>query len=131
MRQGTVMIELVVATVLIGITTVALFEALIYSQHVSIRANRLARASQIANQEMEIVRATAYASLTVPYNGAFIGTTDSVSELPSGTSNLTISYQDAPTNSVKQAVITVTWRERTKTETVRYTTYVVNNGLYQ
>lgn len=131
MRRGTVMIELIMATFLIGITTIVLFEALIYSQHLSIRANRYARASQIANQEMEIIRATAYSGLVVPYNGSFIGTTDSVSELPGGTANLTLSYDDAPTNTIKKAIITITWLEGSKTETVQYSTLVVNNGLYQ
>lgn len=130
-RRGTVLLEILMATAMVGVTAIVLLEALIYSQHVSIRANRYARASQIASQEMEIIRATPFANLTVPYNNVFIGTPDSVSELPQGSNNLTLSYHDSPTNKIKKAIVSVSWKEGAKTETISFTSLIIDKGLYQ
>lgn len=130
-RQGTVLLELVVATFLVGSVTITLYLALIYGQLAPIKANHYARAGQLASQQIEILRSTAFANLTVPYNGPFIGGTDSIAELPSATANLVISYDDSPTNSIKKAVATVSWLDRGTTRNVSYSTFIVNNGLFQ
>ncbi len=130
-KVGTVIIELIFVTAFMGIGVLALYSALIFGQNVGVRANHLTRASQIASQAMENIRQTAYANLATPYNGNFIGITDAVTELPSGANNLTTSYYDSPTNTIKKVVATVTWQEKGKTESVQYTTLVVAGGIGQ
>ena len=123
------LIELIMVTAMIGTTVLAILLSFIYGQTASGHAKHHNRASQIASQEIEIVRNTDYDSLTVPYNGDFIGNPDAVTELPGGVGNLVISYFDTPNDTVKQVVATVTWTEHDNTQSVEYTTLVVDNGL--
>lgn len=120
------LIELIVCIFLVGITAVALYSALLVGGRLNQRARHLTRAAEIATQAMEVVEGTSYSSLTVPYSGAFLGGVDPVTDLPDGTGNLAISWHDSPTNTIKKAVVTVTWNERGQTETIQYSTLVTS-----
>lgn len=130
-QAGTILIELIMVCFLIGVGVIAVYSALLYGTKVSIRSGHQTRAAQIASEEMEIIRATPYSSLTTPYNGSFIGATDPVSELPQGTANLTTIYENSPTNTIKRATITVSWLEKSQTREVQFTTLIVDQGLNQ
>lgn len=130
-RSGSIMLELVVVTALIGTTALSIVGSLLYGQSANARANNFAEASYIAGQEMEIIRTTAYADLTVPYDGDFLGRPDDpASKLPSGSGNLVMSYFDDPTNTIKQAVITVSWVEHGQNRSLEYTTLMTSGGIY-
>lgn len=130
-RAGSTMIELLIVAALLGSVAGSIYLALVYGESINQRAYHLSRASQIASQEIEIIRSTPYASLTVPYNGAFIGSTDPLTDLPSGTANLTTSWQNSPTNTIKKAVVTVNWLEKGSNRQVQYTTLIVESGIGQ
>lgn len=130
-NAGTILIELIIVCFLIGVGVVAVYSALLYGSKVTVRSGHLTRAAQIVSQEMEIIRSAPYANLTTPYNGAFIGATDGVAELPQGTANLTTIYEDSPTNTIKRATVTVSWLEKSQTRQVQFTTFVVDQGLNQ
>lgn len=130
-RKGTVLIELVMVAALIGVVVIAMYMVLLYGASIKHRSRWQTRASQIAAQEIEIIRATPWASLTVPYNGAFIGTTDPVTELPGGTANLTTFYHINSNDKLKEAVVTVGWVENGQSKQVQYTTLVVESGVGQ
>ncbi len=123
-RNGTILIELVVCTFLVGITAVALFSALIIGAKLNQRARHYTRANEIAAQAIEIVRGTPYATLTTPYSGTFLGNVDPVTELPSGSGSLVISYNNSPTNTVKRAVVTVGWVEKGNPVSIVYATLI-------
>lgn len=126
--KGTVIIELIIVTAMIGTTAIAILLSLFYGQKAADRGRHQARASQIASQEIEIIRSTDFDNLTIPYDGAFIGNPDAASELPSGVDNLVISNFDA-SHDIYQAKAKVSWQENSGTQSVEYTTLVVNNGL--
>lgn len=123
-RKGTMLIELVVCTFLVGITAVALFSALLVGAKFNERARHYTRANEIAAQAIEVVRGTPFASLTTPYSGAFLGNVDPVTELPSGTGSLVISYNNSPTNTVKKAIVTVNWVEKGQPVNIVYATLI-------
>lgn len=125
------MIELIVVVGLISSVAISIYLALLYGGLITILAHHEARANQIVSQELEIIRNTAFASLTTPYNGAFLGSPTAATDLPAVSQNLVVSYYDPPTNSIKQAVATLNWTERGKTYSVSHTTLVVNQGLNQ
>lgn len=131
-RQGAAeLLELLFVTLLLGSVGIAMYLTLVFGENAGRRARHYARASQIAAQEMEIVRSTAFTDLTTPYNGTFIGNAEPATELPSGTTNLATTYYDGPTNTIKQAVATVTWNENGQPRSVSYTTLVVDQGVGQ
>ena len=125
-RNGTILIELIVCIFLVGITAVALYSALLVGGRLNQRARNLTRGAEIATQAMEVVEGMDYADLTVPYNGSFFGDVDPVTDLPDGTGNLTISWHNSPTNTIKRAVVTVTWDERGQTEQISYSTLLTS-----
>lgn len=130
-RQGTVVLEILVVTFLTGVIVLAIYGALIYGYSASIVANHYAIAGQIAGQEIEAIRATGWNDLSTPYAGSLLFAQDPAGQLPFGSGNRTVSYADSPTNSIKQATVTVGWSYKGKQRTVVYTTYVVEGGLNQ
>ncbi len=131
LRPGSVLIELIVCIGLFGTVTIAIYLSLIYGLKINQRSHRYHRASQIAAQEMEILRSTAYSSLAAPYSGSFIGTTDALTELPNGTGTLTISYDNSPTNTIKKATVVVSWEENSRLQAINYSTLIVSQGINQ
>jgi hypothetical protein len=131
-RKGAAeLLELLFVTLLLGSVGIAMYFTLVFGEKAGLRARHYARASQIAAQEMETVRSTSFANLTTPYNGAFIGNAQLATELPSGTTNLTTSYYNSPTNTIKRAVVTVSWNENGQPRSVVYTTLVAEQGVGQ
>lgn len=131
-RKGAgMLLEIIFVTWLIAAVGVAMYGALIYSDTIAQRTQNSVRASRIAAQEIEIIRKTPMSGMyTVPYNGAFIGNTLApVSELPSGSRNLSITWYNSPTNTIRKVVVTVTWLEKKKTRSVIYTTLIYDKGL--
>jgi hypothetical protein len=130
-RKGAVeLIELLFVTVLLSSIGLAMYFTLLFSQQTNIRVKHYAQASQIAATQVEALRSTAYASITAPYNGTFTnGAT--ATDLPSGSTNLVVSYQNSPTNTIKRVVATVSWQENNKPRNISYTTLIVDQGVSQ
>lgn len=130
-RRGAVeLIELLFVTALLSSVGIAMYFTLLFSQQTNLRIEHYALASQIASDQIEYLRGTPYANLTTPYNGSFLGNT-AISSLPNGTTNLTVSYNDSPTNTIKKAVATVRWKENNKDQSLSYTTLIVDRGVGQ
>lgn len=128
-ETGFTFIELIMTTLVAAIAIIAI--GTLYSTVIT--SNRSAQsqtiATQAAQQEMEVVRNTPYANLTV-------GTTNLTSNLsadpllPSPRSEqLVVSQYNA--NGLKQVDITVTYTSGSTTKTVKLTTLVALNGINQ
>lgn len=127
-RRGVIILELLMATALIGVTVIAIYLALIYGRTSLIRANHQTVASQFASQELERLRSLTYDQITVPYNGPLLSGVTIADQLPEGSGSLTIN-EVANVNSLKEAVVTITWTERGQSRTVSQTSLFSANGL--
>jgi uncharacterized membrane protein len=117
---------------LFGVAIIAIINALFYASSVNARNSRYVTASAIASQQIEALRAQTFDSLTTPYNGSLTAATQpAASSLPNGAGNLVVSYYNGPTNTIKQAVVTVSWSEKGQTRRIQYTTLLVANGVGQ
>jgi len=131
-NKGGTLIELLISVAVISIAIVSIYAALVYGLTVDIKARNLAIAKQIASEEIENVRNTAYTSLTNQTNGPMIS--NPISELAqlrhSGSGTLTIidypSYTD-----VKQVTVTVSWIESNQNKSMNISTLVSKYGINQ
>ena len=131
-RSGTILLELVMVSAMIGVSVLGVYSALIYQQKMPIKAQHIGRASEIAGQILENARQTGYTNLTTPATTVVYNSANPINDLPSGaTATLVTSWYNSPTNTIKQAVATVTWQESAQNKTVQYTTLVSQYGTAQ
>lgn len=131
-RSGTILLELIMVSAMIGVSVLAVYGALNYEQKMPIKAQHIGRASEIASQILENARQTGYDNLTTPATTTVYSSATPINNLPTGaTATLTTSWYNTPTNTIKQAVATVTWQENTQNKTVQYTTLVSQYGTAQ
>ncbi len=127
-RSASTLIELVVVIGLLSAVGLGMYANLLFGQKLSLRSHHLTRASQVAAQELEVLRTMDFSTISAPYSGTFIGSTDSLSELDTPTKTLQVTQVNA---NLKQAVVTITWKEQKKSRSVSYTTYISKQGLNQ
>lgn len=130
-QKGVTILELVLVVFTIGFMALLInnlpgaVKSISISKHLSIAKN-------IADKEVEYLRRQTYGNLT---NGAMTFTDLSLSNLPQGSASYTIS--DCPVSictqgeSVKQAQVTVSWKEEGKVSSVNLYTLISDGGLGQ
>lgn len=135
-HAGTVMIELLVVTVMLGVTATALYLAIIHGYHALTQSSIRARANAVANLEIEQLRSRSFDSLPAPYQGVLLSTAGSnpinlAQQLPDGSASLAIQYHNPPDNTIKQATVTVNWRDDQRNQQLIYTTLIGQSGINQ
>lgn len=124
-QKGFTVIEVVVSLFMLGVVVLVYAAA-----NNTLILNRIAKHQQlayrIAENELESLRATPYASL--PSSGSFVDS--SLSNLPNGSGNITVSAYDSKT---KQVAVTVAWTEQVSStsKAVTLTTLINQWGLGQ
>ena len=123
--SGSILIDVMFGTVVIGIVVTSLFLALALANRIALRTKHIAIAKGVAESEVEEIRREEFGSLT-------IGTTNEpVATLPDGEKDVTTAYFDPPDNKVIQVTVTITWRERQATESFNLTTLATEGGTGQ
>src|SRR3990167_8497230 len=128
-RSGLSLIELLISITLIGVSILAIYGAIIYGINVNRKAKNLSLAYQIANQEMETIRNSAFSDLTNRTAADFIS--DSAAELTklnSGDGDLTIQNYAADEN-IKEVTVEVSWSEQDGVKNVTFSTLVSLYGI--
>lgn len=121
-RKGFSIIEVIASICIISVGLLALYSVFTLALSMSIRNKHTTIAYQNMNKSMEETRAITYNSLT---NGT---TTQVISDLPSGNLTKIISNYNGDIK-IKQIAITVTWREKGRTENVTASTLATGGGL--
>ena len=126
-QHGFTLIELVVALGII-LLTVFVFGIAVSSLPLTRSASNRNIAYHAAGQKIEEMRNTPFAFL--PSSGTF--TYAILSELASSTAQLTMSsYSGYDINSIKQAVVNITWYENGTWQSVQLNTLISSTGLNQ
>lgn len=126
--NGTVMLELLVTTFLVGSVAISIFLALAYGYKITVAVNREQLVGQIAASEMEKIRTNGFANLTVPYNGPLLSNPPRLNLLPNAEASTQINlYLNNP--ALKEITVTVSWTEQGKNGSKSFTTLVSEQGL--
>lgn len=119
-RRGFTLIEVVIATFLIGLLAV-LTANILTAAPLSRHAEEKNTALVIASSKLEALRAEGYEAL--PASGAF--TDPALANLPGGSGTITVSQYNDKT---KEVTVTVTWDEGETTSDVAVTTLITEIG---
>jgi prepilin-type N-terminal cleavage/methylation domain-containing protein len=127
-QQGFTLIELVVAAAFMGIVVVAIAELFIGLRQINQTANNYTIASQVAQQLVETYRNTPYGNITV---GTANVTTSALGPYPSLLSprSATVTVTQVNANGIKQVDVAISYKDRTGTKNVQYSTQISNKGL--
>lgn len=123
---GFTIVELLVAIAVGAIVTASLNQVVTSYLHVAQRGRYLNLANSYAEAKAEALRNNGYNSLN-------LGTTDISGELPSQlppsrSASLTIS---SPSTGLKEADISISYKDQGKNNTISYTTYIGELGVGQ
>jgi hypothetical protein len=120
---GSVLIDVMFGTVVIGVVVTSLFLAFSLANRIALRARHVAVAKDTATTAIEEIRRTDFDAIAV-------GTSTSmVAELPDGAMEVVTAYFDPPDNKVVSVTVTVTWREREGTESFTLETLATPGGV--
>ena len=128
MKRGLTLIEILVAVSITAVTLLALYGVLTYGMRISLRTKHKTIAYHAASQEMEILRATPFSSLTNQTDGPFIGTVFDLNKLPSSQGKLTIENYEGSTE-IKKVTIRVLWQEGGSQKEATLVTLISKGGL--
>ena len=128
-QEGFTLIELILTTVVLATTMLAIFGLFITLSQINARANSLTIATQVAQRELELYR-------NLHYNAVNVGTEDHTASaglagytaLGSPKSVIAVVTLTDP-NGLKTVDITVNYADRGIAKKVRVTTYVALNGI--
>lgn len=124
--DGFTIVELLVSIAVAAIVTASLSQVVTSYVHVAQRGRYLNLANSYAEAKVESLRNTGY-------NGLSLGTTDVSSQLPSQlppTRSASLTISNGPPG-IKQADLTVSYKDQGQTNTYVYTTYVGELGVGQ
>lgn len=103
-QKGFSLIEVLIAIFILGIVSVTLISVFIYGFNVVFKTQQVSMATQIAQEEVELVRNMNYDDILL------LGSTythDSLSELVNGAGVLSI--ESGPGDDIKKLTVSVTW----------------------
>lgn len=130
MKKGMTLIEVLVAVSITIVTLLSLYGTLTYGMAINTHTKNKTVAYNVASQEMEILRTTAFSSLSNQSAGPFIGTVQDLDKLPSSSGKLTIEdYQSD--SKIKKITIQVLWRESGSQKNIKLVTLISKEGLNQ
>ncbi|HEY2003792.1 MAG TPA: hypothetical protein VGH44_01600 [Candidatus Saccharimonadia bacterium] len=126
-QAGFTIMELIVAMAFVGVVIVSMTDLFTGLRQINRAANNYTIATQVAQQIMEQYRNTPFSSLT-------LGTVDYSSYLtpyPSllGPRSATATISQPGASGVDQVDVTVSYKDRTGTKTVSFSTQIANKGL--
>jgi len=123
------LVEVLITVAVIAIAILALYGILTFGITMNLRTKYKTIAYHCASSEMEILRDTPFASLTIRTNGSCIGTISDLNKLPSGSCRLTIQNYTFDKPDLKQATINISWKQGTENKQVQMSTLITKGGL--
>lgn len=128
-ERGSVLLELLLTVGSIVVVLLVLLLAMLSATQLQLRAERQAIASQLASQQIEILRGRSVASLVNQTDGSLLGSPEpSLANLPAGLATLTIrDYDNNP--SLKEATVTVSFAEGSRRVSLVFSTLIGAGGL--
>lgn len=123
-KKGFSLIEVLIAVFILGIVSLTLISVFIYGFNVIYKTKQLTLATQIAQEEVELIRNMNFDDiLTLDSSYSH----DSLSELVNGTG--TLSLQDGPGTDIKKLTVSVTWDYRGSTLRKDVVTFITREGV--
>ncbi|MFC2167185.1 prepilin-type N-terminal cleavage/methylation domain-containing protein [Acidobacteriota bacterium] len=123
-EKGFSLIEVLIAVFILGIVSMTLISVFIYGFNVVYRTKQVSLATQIAQEEVELVRNLGYDDILL------LGSTynhDSLSELVNGAG--AISVEDGPGDDIKKLTVSVTWDYRGSNLRKDVVTFITREGV--
>lgn len=123
-KKGFSLIEVLIAVFILGIVSLTLISVFIYGFNVIYKTKQLTLATQIAQEEVELIRNMNFDDiLTLDSSYGH----DSLSELVNGTG--TLSLQDGPGTDIKKLTVSVTWDYRGTSLRKDVVTFITREGV--
>ena len=123
-QKGFSLIEVLIAVFILGIVSMTLISVFIYGFNVVFRTKQVSLATQIAQEEVELVRNLGYDDILL------LGSTynhDSLSELVNGAGALSI--ENGPGDDIKKLTVSVTWDYRGTSMRKDVVTFITREGV--
>ncbi len=123
-QEGFSLIEVLIAIFILGIVSITLISVFIYGFNVVYRTRQVTLATQIAQEEVELIRNLNYDDILL------LGSTfshDSLSEFVSGAGALSI--EDGPGDDIKKLTVSVTWDYQGTNMRKDVVTYITREGV--
>jgi len=126
-ERGFTIMELVVAMAFVGVVIVSLTDLFTALRQVNREANNYTIATQVAQQLLEQYRNTPFSSLAI----GTINDSSYLSPYPSLLSprSATVVISQPGAAGIDQVDVTVSYKDRTGTKTVSFSTQISNHGL--
>ena len=122
--EGFSLIEVLIAIFVLGIVSLTLVSVFIYGFSVVYRTKQISLATQIAQEQVELVRNMNYDDILL------LGSTydhDSLTELIDGAG--TLSLESGPGEDIKKLTVSVTWDYRGFTMRKDVVTFITREGV--
>ena len=123
-KKGFSLIEVLIAVFILGIVSLTLISVFIYGFNVVYKTKQIALATQIAQEEVEVIRNMNFDDI-LSLDSSF--SHDSLSELVNGVG--TLSLQDGPGIDIKKLTVSVTWNYRGTTQKKDVVTFITREGV--
>jgi len=123
-QKGFSLIEVLIAIVILGIVSVTLISVFIYGFNIVFKTRQVSLATQIAQEEVELVRNMNYDDILL------LGSTynhDSLSDLVNGAGALSI--ENGPGGDIKKLTVSVTWDYHGANMRKDIVTFVTREGV--
>ena len=123
-QKGFSLIEVLIAIFILGIVSVTLISVFIYGFNIVFRTRQVNLATQIAQEEVELVRNLNYDDILL------LGSTfthDSLSELVNGAGALSI--ESGSGDDIKKLTVSVTWDYRGTNMRKDFVTFITRDGV--
>ncbi len=123
-QEGFSLIEVLIAIFILGIVSITLISVFIYGFNVVYRTRQVTLATQIAQEEVELVRNMNYDDILL------LGSTfshDSLAEFVSGAGALFI--EDGPGDDIKKLTVSVTWDYQGTNMRKDVVTFITRDGV--
>ncbi len=125
--DGFTLLELIIAAAVMSITVMSIYQFFISVRDINRFASNLVVVNQVANQQMEVYRNTAYNDLTV-------GTTSVASILTPYPQlhtprSASVTITEPQVNGYKQVVLTITYTDKGGLKTDEVTTLIAARGV--
>ena len=123
-QKGFTLIEVLIAIFVLGIVSMTLISVFMYGFNVVYRTRQVTLATQIAQEEVELVRNMNYDDILL------LGSTythESLSELVNGGGALSV--ESGPGDDIKKLTVSVTWDYRGTNMRKDVVTYITREGV--
>ena len=122
--KGFSLIEVLIAVFILGIVSMTLISVFIYGFNIVFRTRQITLATQIAQEEVELVRNLNYDDILL------LGSTydhDSLPELVNGVGSLSV--ENGPGDDIKKLTVSVSWDYRGANMKKDVVTFITREGV--